>query len=51
MEKNQRMLFTETIFRDEDGKKVDNHIVYKDMMIFFKLLERDAFGGRVLVTK
>ena len=51
MEKNQRMLFTETIFRDEDGKKIEKHIVYKDMMTFFKLLEGDAFGGRVLVTK
>ena len=45
------MLFFEKMYLDEDGNKVENHMVYKDMMIFFKLLERDSFGGRVLVTK
>jgi len=51
MEGNQRMLFFEKMYLDEDGNKVDSHMVYKDMMIFFRLLERDIFGGRVMVTK
>lgn len=45
------MLFFEKMYLDEDGNKVENHMVYKDMMIFFKLLEKDVFGGRVMVTK
>mmetsp|Transcript_31482 Transcript_31482/g.48154 ORF Transcript_31482/g.48154 Transcript_31482/m.48154 type:complete len:216 (-) Transcript_31482:216-863(-) len=51
MEDNQRMLFFERLYIDEEGRKIDNHHVYKDMMIFFKLIEKDIFGGRVMVTK
>ena len=29
----------------------ENYVVYKDLMIFFNLLEKDIFGGRVMVTK
>jgi len=45
------MLGMERIYRDEKGQKIENHIVYKDLMVFFKLLEKDFFGGRVMLTK
>lgn len=51
MQSNQRLLFYERIYQDEEGNKIENHIAYKDLMIFFKLLEKDIFGGRVMVTK
>ena len=51
MAKKKKMLFTETLYLDEDGNKIKDHIVYMDMMVFFKLLPKDMFGGRVLVTK
>ena len=51
MQANNRMLFMEKLFRDEKGQKIDGHLVYKDLMVFFKLLERDFFGGRVMLTK
>ena len=45
------MLFAERLYRDDDGRKIEGHYVYKDIMTFFKLIERDIFGGRVMVTK
>lgn len=51
MQANQRILFNDKIYMDEDGTKIEKHLVYKDMMIFFQLLENDVFGGRVMVTK
>ncbi len=29
------MLFYERIYQDENGNKIEDHIVYRDMMIFF----------------
>ena len=51
MQANQRILFNDKIYMDEDGNKIEKHLIYKDMMIFFQLLENDVFGGRVMVTK
>ena len=52
MKSNKRLLFYERVYLDEDGKKIDDdHIAYKNLMIFFQLLEKDIFGGRVMVTK
>ena len=51
MRDNYRMFFNERIYRDDDGKKITNHVAYKEMMIFFQLMERDMFGGRVMCTK
>ena len=45
------LLFYERMQVDEDSLPVNNHTVYRDLMVFFKLIERDMFGGRVLVTK
>ena len=45
------MIVNERVYRDEDGRKITNHTVYKDLMIFFTLLEKDIFGGRVMFTK
>lgn len=35
MESNQRLLFYERVYQDEDGNKIEDHIAYKDLMIFF----------------
>ena len=48
---SNRMLLSEKIYRDDNGSKIENHNVYKDMMIFFSLLEKDIFGGRVMIMK
>lgn len=45
------MMICEKIKRDEDGTVLKDHTVYKEMITFFKLLEKDIFGGRVMVTK
>lgn len=45
------MFFYEKIHMDEKGRKIVNHEVYKEIMVFFKLLEKDIFGGRVMVTR
>jgi len=51
MQNNKRMLFYERIYQDENGDKIEDHIVYRDMMIFFQLIKGDIFGGRVMITK
>ena len=51
MQNNERMFFHERIYRDKTGRKISDHIVYKEMMSFFQLISRDIFGGRVMVTK
>ena len=51
MANKKKMLFSEIQYMDEDGNQIKDHIVYTDMMVFFKLLPKDMFGGRVLVTK
>jgi hypothetical protein len=51
MKNNKRMFLYEKLYMDENGNKVHDHHLYKDMMIFFKLIEKDYFGGRVMVTK
>ena len=45
------MMFYEMQHRDDNGVVIEDHLVYKDLMIFFNLLEKDIFGGRVMVTK
>ena len=45
------MLFYERIYQDENGYKIEDHVVYRDMMIFFQLIKGDVFGGRVMITK
>ena len=50
-EQIDKMMICEKIKRDEDGTVLKDHIVYKEMISFFKLLEKDIFGGRVMVTK
>lgn len=44
------MMSFERVYRDEDDKLIDKHMVYKDFMVFFELLERDTFGGRVMLA-
>ena len=34
-ETNPRLLFYERVYQDEDGNRIENHIAYKDLMIFF----------------
>lgn len=45
------MFFYEKIHMDENGQKITDHHAYKEIMTFFKLLEKDVFGGRVMVTR
>ena len=45
------MMICEKMIRDENGTLIEDHVVYKEMITFFKLLEKDIFGGRVMVTK
>jgi hypothetical protein len=49
--KSNRILFNEKIHKDEQGRKITDHDVNKEIMVFFKLLEKDIFGGRVMVTR
>lgn len=51
MSQKKRMMFYEMQHRDDNGVVIEDHLVYKDLMIFFNLLEKDIFGGRVMVTK
>jgi CRP-like cAMP-binding protein len=44
----RRLVVHQRIYRDEDGKLITDHHVYKDFMVFFQLLEGDNFGGRVM---
>jgi hypothetical protein len=48
---SNRMFFFEKVHMDEQGKRITDHEVYKEIMTFFKLLEKDMFGGRVMVTR
>lgn len=47
---DQKMMSFERVYRDEDDKLIEKHMVYKDFMVFFELLERDTFGGRVMLA-
>ena len=51
LKEEDRSILNTKFNRDFKGRKIENHEIYKDMMIFFKLLPNDLFGGRVLVTK
>ena len=50
-EENSRMMIYEKVYKDENGNKISNHYAYKDLMVFFRLIERDMFGGRVMINK
>jgi len=39
----------EQILVDDNGQRIKGFTVYKDLMIFFKLLPMSYFGGRVLL--
>ena len=51
LKEEDRSILNTKLYKDSLGRKIDNHEIYKDQMIFFKLLPNDVFGGRVLVTK
>eukprot|EP00347_Sterkiella_histriomuscorum_P024525 403330805 len=46
----KRVFQNDRIYFDENGKRIKEHIVYKDYMVFFTLTMKDYFGGKQLLV-